>query len=482
MGARLLAELGRRAAPHRRAPRRGGAARRRRSRAAPAAGAARRGCARRSPRPGVRRSRRPVPPPGLRREGGADPDDPQEQGAAVPGRLPAVRCRTPRRARSRCRSSTTSRAARCLDVGGDRRPATPSARADAELSDEALRLLYVAMTRARSQLVTWWFASKKNLDDRRPAPDGHGPLAGRSRACPTASRRSRTRRPSGARRSGPPRAGRRSSWSRGGPSPSARSATGPWLRSPCGSGRRSRRPGMAAHLVHRAVQRRRGLRHAPSSRSAASPRRRRSRTSRRSRCPTTRERRGARASPSPMADLPVERHLRLAGARRARARRPAPRPTMAATSAPSCCTTSSVQRVRWPVDLEPERAGRRSGAGLRHAARAAGRRPHARGRSGFADRLRELDFELPLLGGDAWRDRRPGCASVRARRRSCVSTCRRATRVLPYADTLETRASTRRSCAATSPVRSTSCSGPQAATSSSTTRPTTSGRTDPATR
>ena len=53
--------------------------------------------------------------------------------------------------------------ARCLDVSGSPSP-VHSAKAQAELADERLRLLYVAMTRAQSQLVTWWFASKQNVE------------------------------------------------------------------------------------------------------------------------------------------------------------------------------------------------------------------------------------------------------------------------------------------------------------------------------
>ena len=52
---------------------------------------------------------------------------------------------------------------RCLDVSGSPDP-LHSARAQAELADERLRLLYVAMTRAQSQLVSWWFASKQNVE------------------------------------------------------------------------------------------------------------------------------------------------------------------------------------------------------------------------------------------------------------------------------------------------------------------------------
>ncbi|MDX6324344.1 MAG: exodeoxyribonuclease beta subunit [Nocardioidaceae bacterium] len=56
-----------------------------------------------------------------------------------------------------------SEGVRSLDVSGDA-GADHRARAESELSDEELRLLYVAMTRARSQLVTWWFASLRNIE------------------------------------------------------------------------------------------------------------------------------------------------------------------------------------------------------------------------------------------------------------------------------------------------------------------------------
>ena len=51
---------------------------------------------------------------------------------------------------------------RCLDVGGAASKDSLD-RAEAELADERLRLLYVALTRAQSQVVTWWFATQKNL-------------------------------------------------------------------------------------------------------------------------------------------------------------------------------------------------------------------------------------------------------------------------------------------------------------------------------
>ena len=52
---------------------------------------------------------------------------------------------------------------RCIDVGGSG-PQWPAnvARAVAEDDGESLRLLYVAMTRARSQVVAWWAPAPKN--------------------------------------------------------------------------------------------------------------------------------------------------------------------------------------------------------------------------------------------------------------------------------------------------------------------------------
>ncbi len=51
---------------------------------------------------------------------------------------------------------------RCIDVGGAQADPAHVRRAMVEDSGEDLRLLYVAMTRAQSQLVTWWLPSAKN--------------------------------------------------------------------------------------------------------------------------------------------------------------------------------------------------------------------------------------------------------------------------------------------------------------------------------
>lgn len=75
---------------------------------------------------------------------------------------------------------------RCLDIGitSDEARTDRLARAAAEESGESLRLLYVAMTRAQSQVVTWWFPSAKNTS---PSPlhrvllgrgEGHGEVPG----------------------------------------------------------------------------------------------------------------------------------------------------------------------------------------------------------------------------------------------------------------------------------------------------------------
>ena len=74
--------------------------------------------------------------------------------------LPALADRhVPKPTDARC--STTPTGSRCLDVGGGRRrlgrrlPALGD-----EEAGEWLRLLYVAITRAQSQVVCWWAPTK----------------------------------------------------------------------------------------------------------------------------------------------------------------------------------------------------------------------------------------------------------------------------------------------------------------------------------
>lgn len=56
---------------------------------------------------------------------------------------------------------------RCLEVGGRTSPGRPEAarRLATEEAGESLRLLYVAMTRAQSQVVAWWAPSDRNLPE-----------------------------------------------------------------------------------------------------------------------------------------------------------------------------------------------------------------------------------------------------------------------------------------------------------------------------
>ena len=93
-----------------------------------------------------------------RRRGGADHDRVGEQGPAVPPRLPAVRLQ-PARLRGRGCSSTSD-GARCLDIGGKAARARSQTRsARAEVAGDDIRLTYVALTRAQSQVVAWWAPS-----------------------------------------------------------------------------------------------------------------------------------------------------------------------------------------------------------------------------------------------------------------------------------------------------------------------------------
>ena len=88
------------------------------------------------------------------------------------------------------------------------------------------------------------------------------------------------------------------------------------------------------------------------------------------------------------------------------------------------------------------------------------------------DRLRELDFELPLSGGDLLAGRRHPPPSA-TWRRCCAPIFPRATRSAATPTRSTSPRSAGRACAATSPAPSTWCSGsPGRATWSSTTRPT----------
>ena len=97
-------------------------------------------------------------------------------------------------------------------------------------------------------------------------------------------------------------------------------------------------------------------------------------------------------------------------------------------------------------------AGRRAGRRLRHLARPARRRRDAAPTIGPRDRLRELDFELPLAGGDDLAARRRPAGRARATSpRCCAATCRPSDPLRAYADAARTRA--RRPVAARLPHR-----------------------------
>ncbi len=94
------------------------------------------------------------------------------------------------------------------------------------------------------------------------------------------------------------------------------------------------------------------------------------------------------------------------------------------------------------------------------------------------DRLRELDFEIPLAGGDLTRGRgRRRRTTARPRAGAARTTSPPGDPMVAYADRLVLLRSPTRPCAAISPAASTSCFGcRRGGSSSSTTRPTGSAR------
>ena len=189
---RVLRADRRRAPAHRPPPRRPAPARRGHRRAARrhrphrlAAGAHRRG------RRGGRR-RGPQPPPRVRRRGRAGPHHLPQQGPGVPGRLlplpvgPRLHPRgraagLPRRRTAGARSTSAATAAPTP---------TPAGPHIVERRGEELRLAYVALTRARHQVVLWWAGTYDGPRLRAvPAPV----LPGRRRE--RTARRATARRP-----------------------------------------------------------------------------------------------------------------------------------------------------------------------------------------------------------------------------------------------------------------------------------------------
>ncbi len=109
---------------------------------------------------GAKRRNRTRPPPRQRRGGGADHDGVGGQGPAVPGGVPAVRVQPQRAGTASWCCSTRAISGACTSAAVD----SPDFNAVSVLgrkedaSDDS-RLMYVAMTRAQSQVVAWWAPS-----------------------------------------------------------------------------------------------------------------------------------------------------------------------------------------------------------------------------------------------------------------------------------------------------------------------------------
>jgi exodeoxyribonuclease V beta subunit len=260
---------------------------------------------------------------------------------------------------------------RLLDLGGKEGPgwAERKRTSDTEAAGEELRLLYVALTRAQSQVVAWWAPGT-----RRRARRCTGCCSAARRASPSRQRdrqcRLTKRPPCGCRPGRPPPRGwsRSSRWARR-PVPCGR------RRSPTRRGSASPAPRAAstgsgaARRTRRSPPPRTRPPTLPSRASAASPagredRRADGRSGRRRR--STGRRRGAALADGRPARGRGLRHPRARGARARRHRRPRPRgraarPGAAPPSAPGSPTSTP---PRWP--------GSAAGA-ARHRSPAAGR-------------------------------------------------------------------------------------------------------------
>ncbi len=393
-----------------------------------------------------RRRRGADPTPGQRRRRGADPDHPRQQGAGVPGGPPArssadlfVRDA----GRTRCFHDADG--ARCLRRrrSGRRSPRPGGPRVAEEAAARTLRLLYVALTRAQSPAGRPGGCRARRTPQPSPLHRmlfGRATRAGRGRPDPAgapttpavlalARQWQAARRPGG--RAGPDLARP--------PIAAAGAGTGAlasrrWTR---------RRPRLAAHVVHRADAPRppRPGSLALRSRAGGPATRRRARPSP---TPPARARRRPRSRPRDGSTCAPRWPTCRSGRRSGRWCTPCsstptrPRRTTAATCAPSCGPRPRAAGALARRRSTPSRLADALVAVLRHPARAARRRDPAR--IARADRLCELDFELPLAGGD---DRRPRGSPGRGWRD--LAPLLRAhlpadDPLRPYADVLETAA------------------------------------------
>ena len=398
---------------------------------------------------------------------------------------PARACSTPS---STCRSPSTATspsattllfhdatAERCLDVGGAGPGRLRRSRrlARAEDAGEELRLTYVALTRAQSQVVTWW-APTGTTANGGLSPAAVRPRARRAARCPTGAgpERRPTREAIRAAPAGRGRAARRRGVAERRPA-GARSAPATAARARRPPLRPRRRHRLAPYVVLRAdpAPRSRPLGvasepevRAPSTTRCTTSLRRRSPPAPARGSATTCRRRWPTCRPAPTFGSLVHGVLEHADPWRptSRAELAAPGRGAAARGGRSTATRRRPRRGAAAAARTPRSV--RSPAGSRSAEIAAAR-PAARAR------LRDPARPAATTRGPSADVRLARVAAAAAR-----ATCAADDPMRAYADRLEARRSATRRCAATSPARSTSCCGcpvrRATASSSSTTRPT----------
>ena len=444
--ARVLAVDRRRAPADRPAPRRPAPARRGDDRAA------RHHRADRLAAPADRRRRRgherrgAQPPPGVRRRGGAGAHHPPQQGPRVPDRLlpvPVGAGLDPQRARSRSSSTTPTRNDERASTSGWTAPTSRGHRRqhEAEQRGEDLRLAYVALTRAQHQAVVWWAGSW----DSRNSPlgrllfarDADGNVAAGGRRDPEATPpRSPASRRSRSTRSGcisVERSHARPADRMGGPADDAgascraarfdRDLDWRWRRTSYSDITAGSYEARVASEPEESVVDDEEPRDGPAApvpddaaavaaarRPVAAGRHAGRRARRHVRAPRLRGDRLRRPRPRRRARRARRRRLRRAGA------------------------STSATRRRWSPACAP-RSRRRSA----RCSAASALRDIAR-----ADRLDELIFELPLVGGDAPTGRLPLAAIAAVLREHLPPTTRS-----PATPTASTTRSCARACAAT---------------------------------
>ncbi len=317
---------------------------------------------------------------------------------------------------------------RCLDVSGS---GAFTDAAVAEESGEDLRLLYVAMTRAQSQLVTWWFPSDRNT---RTAPL-HRMLMGRAAGQPDVPANVALPQDDTARE-------RADLWaSVGGPVVETIDAvlatTTPierevhdlearvWTREVDQAWRRTSYTGLSS-----AAEAMTAPADAFGSEPEAVPK------TDEPEIPELETTTDGPDMPSPMADLPVGATFGSLVHAVLEHTDPAA-PDRGGDLRAELLHHIAQQRLRWPVELDAEE--------LADALVAVCDTPLGPlagdvtlRQVGLVDRLCELDFELPLTGGDTWRtgDPEPTLADLAPVLRRHLGP---GDPLLPYADVLETR-------------------------------------------